>query len=138
MTALSTYRVVCVGRLAKGVAVGLRFGCSLAPAALVASLVNALRVTTSPYPAFMAELMTLLVEDGSADGVVAWHRSEAQARLEMAREILPPDSFGPCALPSYHLLVSQPGPCRPLELTEDLRASVVGRAAGMESVGQNE
>src|SRR3546814_2545421 len=92
MTALSTYRVVCVGRLAKGVAVGLRFGCSLAPAALVASLVNALRVTTSPYPAFMAELMTLLVEDGSADGVVAWHRSEAQARLDMAREILPPDS----------------------------------------------
>src|SRR3546814_19357365 len=70
----------------------------------------------------MAELMTLLVEDGSADGVVAWHRSEAQARLDMAREILPPDSCGPCALPSYHLWVSLPGPWRPVELTEDLRA----------------
>src|SRR3546814_17999394 len=73
----------------------------------------------------MAELMTLLVEDGSADGVVAWHRSEAQARLDMAREILPPDSFGPCALPSYHLWVSLPGPWRPVELTEDLRARCV-------------
>src|SRR3546814_7364137 len=73
----------------------------------------------------MAELMTLLVEDGSADGVVAWHRSEAQARLDMAREILPPDSCGPCALPSYHPWVSLPGPWRPVELTEHLRASDV-------------
>src|SRR3546814_18106094 len=51
-----------------------------------------------------------------------WHRSEAQARLDLAREILPPDSCGPCALPSYHLWVSLPGPWRPVELTEDLRA----------------
>src|SRR3546814_7973212 len=40
----------------------------------------------------------------------------------MARENLPPDSCGPCALPSYHLWVSLPGPWRPVELTEDLRA----------------
>jgi DNA-binding transcriptional MocR family regulator len=122
VTSLAPERCIYVCSLSKSVAVGLRVGFILAPAALVASLVNALRVTTSPYPAFMAELMTLLVEDGSADGVVAWHRSEAQARLDMARQILPLDSCGPSALPSYHLWVSLPGPWRPVELTEELRA----------------
>src|SRR3546814_17906644 len=70
----------------------------------------------------MAELTTLLIEDGSADRLVAWHRAEAQARLDIAREILPSGADGWPGLPSYHLWVPLPGPWRPRELTEELPA----------------
>src|SRR3546814_7808537 len=76
--------------------------------------------------------LTLLIEDGSADRLVAWHRAEAQARLNIAREILPSGADGWPGLPSYHLWVPLPGPWRPGELTEELRARGVlpiGRAA---------
>ena len=63
--------------------------------------------TNGMAPPLNAALVTRWLEDGSYDRLIAETRAEAQARLAIAAEILPPGSYAahPCG---YHLWMPLP------------------------------
>ena len=79
---------VYVTSVSKALAPGLRVGLTAAPAAHIARLVEAQRVTAVCPPALTGEVVRRWIEDGSADAYIQWLRAETRARYEMAREYL--------------------------------------------------
>jgi DNA-binding transcriptional MocR family regulator len=81
-------RFFYVNGTSKSLAPGLRVGFLVAPPAMVDRLVAALSATTIMAPPVMAELVSRWIEDGTADRVMEWKRSEIRARQKLASSIL--------------------------------------------------
>ncbi|MCG8593414.1 MAG: PLP-dependent aminotransferase family protein [Kiloniellales bacterium] len=123
VTSLAPDRCIYVCGTSKSIAAGLRVGYVLAPPALVKPIIDALRATYLASPALMAEITTLLIEDGHANEFAAWHRQESRARQALAREALGLDTG--IALPSYHLWLPLPEPWRGPDFATELKAKGV-------------
>ena len=74
--------------VSKAVAPGLRVGFVRAPEALVSRLAAAVFASTVMAPAFGTEIVGRWLADGLAARVIAWKRSEFQARATFARQVL--------------------------------------------------
>ncbi len=81
-------RCIYLTGVSKAVAPGLRVGLLRAPAALVPRLGAAVFASSVMAPPFGAELVGRWLADGLAERVIAWKRSEFQARTTLARPIL--------------------------------------------------
>ena len=123
LTELAPDRCIYVCGLSKCIAPGLRIGYISAPPALVNPILGGLRALSWISPALMAEIATLLIEQGHADEFVDWHRNEALARNRLAREILGMDVED--AIPSYHLWLPLPEPWKASAFTAALRSQGV-------------
>ena len=87
-------RCIYLTGVSKAVAPGLRVGLLRAPAALVPRLGAAVFASSVMAPPFGAELVGRWLADGLAERVIAWKRSEFQARTTLARQILGTGGFG--------------------------------------------
>ncbi len=72
----------------KSLAPGLRLGFLVSPPAMVDRLVSSLSATTIMAPPVMAEVVSRWIEDGTAERVMEWKRSEIRARQKLASSIL--------------------------------------------------
>lgn len=72
---------------------GLRVAYLCAPPSAVRRLESAIEMTAWKSAALMAEIMTLWIDNGTAERVVAANRAEARARYDLARDILGSDTF---------------------------------------------
>ncbi len=83
-----------VAGLAKCLGAGLRVAYVVAPDVRSGwNFASALRSATVMASPLTVALATRWIEDGTADSLLRFIRKEAQARQDMAREILPPGSF---------------------------------------------
>ena len=111
IAALAPERTIYVTSASKSIGPGLRLGWIAGPANLMEALISALRSLCVTLPALTAELATLWIEDGTADRLVRWQRSETAARHAMAAEAFAGLQFrGDPAC--YHLLLDLPPPWR--------------------------
>lgn len=88
LSSLAPERCCYLTGLTKLVATGLRLGFIVAPPALLGMVTTALHSTTWMPPPLMSEIFTLLVEEGSIDDIIEWHRSESRSRGDFARRAL--------------------------------------------------
>ena len=72
----------------KSLAPGLRVGFLVSPPAMVDRLAASLSATTIMAPPPMAEVVSRWIEDGTAERVMEWKRSEIRARQKLAVSIL--------------------------------------------------
>jgi DNA-binding transcriptional MocR family regulator len=77
-----------VTSVSKTIAPGLRVGFLLAPDDQLDPLLLAMRALSWQSTPIAAEIATVLIEDGTAERMIAWHRRESAARAQLAREIL--------------------------------------------------
>lgn len=75
--------------LSKSVVAGVRVGYIAVPAGQTTTAERSIWATEVASSPITAELATALIDDGTADAVVAWKRQELAARQALAREILP-------------------------------------------------
>ncbi|HEY7816721.1 MAG TPA: PLP-dependent aminotransferase family protein, partial [Vicinamibacteria bacterium] len=81
-------RFFYVNGTSKSLAPGLRLGFLISAPAMVDRLVAALSATTIMAPPLMAEVVSRWIEDGTADRVMEWKRTEIRARQKLATSIL--------------------------------------------------
>jgi DNA-binding transcriptional MocR family regulator len=72
----------------KSLAPGLRVGFLVSPPPMVDRLASSLSATTIMAPPAMAEVVSLWIEDGTAERVMEWKRGEIRARQKLAVSIL--------------------------------------------------
>ena len=72
----------------KTIAAGLRVAYLSAPTALVSRLTDTMRTTVLSLPAVTSEILTVWLEDGTADEIIVRRRAELDRRLKLARNIL--------------------------------------------------
>lgn len=72
----------------KSLAPGLRLGFLVSPPAMVDRLAASLSATTIMAPPPMAEAVSRWIEDGTAERVMEWKRSEIRARQKLAASVL--------------------------------------------------
>jgi len=72
----------------KSLAPGLRLGFLVSPPAMVDRLAASLSATTIMAPPLMAEVVSRWIEDGTAERVMEWKRSEIRARQKLAASVL--------------------------------------------------
>lgn len=77
-----------VTSLSKSVVAGVRVGYVASPPGLTSAGERAIWSTLVAASPITGELATALIEDGTADAIVAWKREEMRARQAMARERL--------------------------------------------------
>ncbi|ALA18973.1 MULTISPECIES: PLP-dependent aminotransferase family protein [unclassified Chelatococcus] len=83
-----------IGGLSKAIGAGLRLAYVAVPASRAAwPFVSAMRAGNVMASPLTTALATRWIEDGTADGILAFIRSEATARQRIAAEILPPGAF---------------------------------------------
>jgi DNA-binding transcriptional MocR family regulator len=83
-----------IGGLAKCIGAGLRLAYVVAPdTKAIWPFVSAMRANNVMASPLMVALATRWIEDGTADQILRFIRSEAAARQSMAAAILPKDSF---------------------------------------------
>ncbi len=118
-----------VAGLAKCIGAGLRAAYVVAPDARsgwpFAAAVRAANVMASPLTIALA---TRWIEDGTADMMLGFIRSETAARQSMAMEILPPDRFRSDPL-SFNLWVRLPEPWTRSAFVDHMRSMGIGVVA---------
>lgn len=72
----------------KSLAPGLRVGFLVSPPGMVDRLASALSSTTIMAPPPMAEVVSRWIDDGTAERVMEWKRSELRARQKIAASVL--------------------------------------------------
>lgn len=112
-------RCIYLCGLSKSVAVGMRLGYILACSSMRNRLIGRLNKLHGHSPALSGEIAASLIEQGSADEMVAWHRNEARTRQKLACEILGLDSAS--IPPSYHRWIKLPEPWRANDFAAELR-----------------
>ena len=139
MAPLSTYapeRSLYVTSLSKCVAAGLRIGYVKAPKAWFERVCHAVKASTIMVPPIMAEAASRLIEDGKAEQLLQWQRSEAAARQSIVRDYLP-GSLIRNHPEAFHLWLSLPPPWRREFFTLEARDRGVGvGSAELFAVGQ--
>jgi len=122
-------RTFYVASTSKLIAGGLRVAHIACPPALVERLAFAVAASVWSMPALMAEIASRWITDGTATRTVEARRTEAAARQQLAREILPPGSFLPTDR-SYFLWLELPAPWTGDEFVAAAREAGVGIVAG--------
>ncbi|WP_424139948.1 PLP-dependent aminotransferase family protein [Roseomonas chloroacetimidivorans] len=112
LAAMAPERVIYVTGLSKSVAPAFRLGIIRPPASVRAAIRDALGVQHWVAPAFHAEVLARLVEDGAASTCLREHRQEMTRRMATALAALGPGRLGRPSLPSYHLWLPIPAPWR--------------------------
>jgi DNA-binding transcriptional MocR family regulator len=111
IAAFAPERSYYITSTSKTLAPGLRVGYVLAAPGSAERLAAGIRATTWAVCPSMAELVSLWIRDGTADGLVQQHRREAAARQALARRILADAEYE--AHPNgYHLWLKLPEPWR--------------------------
>lgn len=87
-TTLAAERSFCVTSLSMGIAPGLRAGFVTAPQASSAGLRAAIEATGGQPAPMLAAVASRWIEDGTAERLLDWQRTELAARNEIAREML--------------------------------------------------
>ncbi|MGF0239097.1 PLP-dependent aminotransferase family protein [Rhodococcus sp. IEGM1300] len=115
---------VYVSGLSKSIATGLRVGFIVAPLEKVFALERAIRATTWNTPGVMTAITTAWIDDGTITQLEDEKREDAQARQNLAREVLAGMRYvtHPC---SYFLW---------LPLSEDARADQITKALMRENI----
>ena len=103
---------------------GLRICFAAAPKTLRFGLIEAVLNTIWMAPGLNAELVAHWIMTGEADRVMAAKRSENERRINLARTILPPDSFD-CLPSSYFIWLKPPSPWTGLEFENRARLAGV-------------
>lgn len=120
MASLASDQCIYLCGTSKSIAAGLRIGFLLAPENMVERMCDGVHATSWTSPSLMGELAAMLIEGGIAEEIVAWHRNEASARADLAREILGlPDLPPDC--PTYHLWLPLDAPWRAVEFATEVR-----------------
>ncbi len=118
-----------VAGLAKCIGAGLRAAYVLAPDTRsgwpFAAALRAANVMASP---FTAAIVTRWIEDGTADAILRFIRTEAAARQALATSILPPGSFQADPI-SFNLWVNLPAPWTRSAFIGHMRETGVGVVA---------
>jgi len=109
LASLAPDRVHYIASTSKVLAGGLRVAYVAVPANLVERIAFAVAASLWVAPPLTAELAAMWIEDGTADNVAERKRDETSARQELARTILPADSFR-ASPPSYFLWLELPPP----------------------------
>jgi DNA-binding transcriptional MocR family regulator len=107
VASLAPERCCYMTGLTKVVATGLRLGFIVAPSVVSQKVTAALHSTTWMPPPLMSELFMLLLEDGSINQIIDWHRAETSARASLARQLLTP-ARALVADAHYHLWLKLP------------------------------
>ena len=111
LAALIPDRSFYVTGTSKCIAEGVRLGYVVAPWDHVAQVTTAVQATTWMPSAIIGEIVSRWLVDGTADGIVAWHRDEAAARQILARQYL--GRFHYTTHPAaYHVWLELPDPWR--------------------------
>lgn len=98
-----------VNSASKSMAPGLRVGYVMAPRGKVQPVRAAVRLSSWMTAPLMAEIARRWIEDGTADALVRWHRSEAKARQKIAANTLEGLPYRSQPF-SYHLWLPLPDP----------------------------
>jgi DNA-binding transcriptional MocR family regulator len=98
-----------VNSASKSMAPGLRVGFILAPQGKVEPVRTAVRLTNWMTAPLMAEIARRWIDDGTAETLIRWHRSESEARQRIAARILGGLPYRSQPF-SYHLWLSLPDP----------------------------
>jgi DNA-binding transcriptional MocR family regulator len=125
---------------------GIAIGYIAAPHNLVAKLTVAVHATTWMPSPLLPEIVTLWINDGTAEKISDWHHQEAAVRQKMARQIL--GEFAGLLDPlSYNIWLNLPEPWRREHFVAQLNrhgvlvttaeAFVVGRAIAPHAVRIN-
>lgn len=118
-----------VAGLAKCIGAGLRTAYVVAPSARAAwPFAAAIRAATVMASPLTVALATRWIEDGTADTMLRFIRSEATARQALAAELLPKGSFRADPL-SFNLWVPLPAPWTRSAFVGHMRATGVGVVA---------
>jgi DNA-binding transcriptional MocR family regulator len=72
----------------KSIAPGLRIGYLVVPLEAVERAANVIRTNLWETAPLMAEIMTTWIEDGTADRIIEWKRTETAARQRLALDVL--------------------------------------------------
>jgi DNA-binding transcriptional MocR family regulator len=120
--------------MSKAVSPGLRIGFVVAPEDARARIAATIAATTMMVPALLAEVASMLIEDGSAARAGIEQRVEASARVAMAREILSAEHCPPT--PADNIWLTLPPAWRPDSFAaEALRRGVLVTQAAAFAVG---
>ncbi|HVW28115.1 MAG TPA: PLP-dependent aminotransferase family protein [Polyangiaceae bacterium] len=120
-----TCTVTCTS---KALVPGLRVGYVAAPSALVDRIVATIRTSVWMAPPLMAEVAARWIDDGTADRLMAYQRTETEARQDIAAEYL--SRFRPSRHRSaFHLWLPLPDAWRAGSFAAALRARGVTVAA---------
>ncbi len=112
-------RCIYICGMSKSIAAGFRLGYVLACPSLRDRLINSLNKIHGSSPALTGEIAALLIEQGSAEEIVAWHRDQARIRQLLACDVLGLDST--ILPPSYHRWIDLPEPWRADDFAAELR-----------------
>ena len=107
MADIAPASTIYVSSASKSIAPGLRVGYLAVPQTLVDTVSGVARMTDWMTAPLMAEIARRWIEDGSADGLVRWHREQARARQEVAQRLLSAH-VGDSQPQSYHLWLPLP------------------------------
>ena len=106
IAAFAPERTWLAGSVSKTLAPGLRVGYMLVPEGALDPFLVTMRAMAWMSAPLNAEIATIWMEDGTADELIAWHRSERAARAQLARDILGPIAANPTDAP--HLWLALP------------------------------
>lgn len=124
LATLDPERCIYLCGTSKSIAPGLRVGYMKAPASLVGRLCDGVHATSWTSPSLMGEIAATLIEEGLAGNFLSWHRREAAARLDIARQIFGALVATPAAC-TYHIWHHLAEPWRAGEFVDELRVSGV-------------
>ncbi len=127
--ALAPERSCYITGLTKVVAAGFRLAFIVSSSALLDRLTTAVRGTTWMPPPLMFEIFTLWVEKSVIEEVIAWHRNEILARLEIAKRHLPAGSYN-FNESSYHIWLHVPEEITAAEFVNQAHAKGVSLLPG--------
>src|SRR5690606_34422108 len=118
-----------IGGLSKSIGAGLRLAYVVAPDAKAAwPVVSAMRAGNVMASPLTTALATRWIEDGTADDILAFIRSEAAVRQRIAAEILPAGTFHADPI-GFNLWMTLPGEWSRSAFIGHMQASGIGVVA---------
>lgn len=118
-------RTYFIAGYSKAVAAGIRIGYVAAPPEAIERLVQSIWATCWMVAPLTAEIATLWIEDGTADRIVQRKRAEAEARQQMARNILRNAAYK-TQPHAFHIWLELPPKWRSADFTVEARRRGVG------------
>jgi len=116
--------VFYISALTKVVMSGVRIAFVVPPAALLPQVTGVVFATTTHAPPLAAEITSEWIMDGTAETLVAWQRTELQARHQITKDVLG-DLVSANSGPCNHLWLQVPEPWRADEVLSLCRAQNV-------------
>jgi DNA-binding transcriptional MocR family regulator len=118
LAAFAPERSYYVTSFSKTIGAGVRLGYILGPDSSLEKLAVAVQATTWLPSPLIGEIVSMWIEDGTAEKFLEWHRREAETRQQLAKTIL-----GRCEYEShpngYHIWLRIPEPWREQEFVAE-------------------